>query len=128
MQYRYTRDTMKLKTVQYGTHNVELEKINDDIPSPCAAVADALDDIQYQIGELVRGGGSARSSIAYHKAKQSLSNLNLALNAAEKQNWKLTLEGHPEPSLGQESAMRLCEAVGQKNYKGSHSFLATNES
>lgn len=91
------KDTiLKLKVVQKGTHFVAIDKINNDIPSPCEVVADCLADLEYHIKELIKAGGSegnsVQSSAVYFQAKGSLLNLNDALQYATKQNWKLDLE------------------------------------
>lgn len=86
---------LKLKIAQRGTHILPVEKWNDDIPSPCECVAEALWDVEYCIGELVKAGGSINNSAFYERAKNALSGLNLALNAASKQNWQLEIERNP---------------------------------
>lgn len=87
---------MKIKVIQKGTHYVAIRDINNDVPSPCECVAEYLADIEYRLSELVRLGGNDESTAEKSSAARSLmysvENLNNALVAAEKQNWKLELE------------------------------------
>ena len=122
-----TESKLKLRVIKQGTHILPLGKMNDDVPSPCAVVADALADFEYRIGEWIRSGGDDSSTLRrenmFRAVHNSLELLNNALCAATKQGWVLTLEGHPEHSLVQESAMQLCEMMGKKDYKGSSCLI-----
>jgi hypothetical protein len=82
---------LKLKVVEKGTHILPVGEWNNDVPNPAEAVADALVELEFKIGELVKSGGAIQKPSAYHDVKQSVLGLNLALNAASKQNWKLEL-------------------------------------
>jgi hypothetical protein len=90
------RNRLNLKVVTKGTHILPVSEWNNDRPSPCECVAEALADLEYRIGELIKSGGAAMVEESggqhYHNARQALSGLNLALNAASQQGWKLELE------------------------------------
>jgi len=90
------RNRLKLKVVERGTHILPVSEWNNDRPSPCECVAEALADLEYRIDELIKSGGAAMvaedSEQHYHNARQALSGLNFALNAASQQGWKLELE------------------------------------
>ena len=90
---------LALKVVKEGTHYVKILEINDDVPSPAECVAEALTDLEFSLAELVKVGGAINNPEAYHYAKKSLLGLNLALNAASKQNWELELEQNPEKKV-----------------------------
>jgi hypothetical protein len=83
---------MKLKITQKGTHILPVSEWNNDIPSPCENVAEALIDLEYHIGELVKSGGAMGDSLVVRDTKSSLFGLVSALNAATRQGWKLELE------------------------------------
>jgi hypothetical protein len=87
---------LALKIVKRGTHILPVAKWNDDVPSPAECVAEALADVEYYIGELVKAGGAINNSAFYARAKNALSGLNDALNAASKQNWQLEVERNPD--------------------------------
>ena len=95
---------LELKVVKRGTHLVKMEKINDDVPSPAACVAESLADLEYRIGELVKIGGYnaekngafSENAHAFDNLLMSVNLLNSALNDASKQNWQLELEQNSE--------------------------------
>ena len=90
---------LKLKVVERGTHILPVSEWNNDVPSPCECVAEALADVEYRIAELVRLGGNDESTLSKSEAARNLScsiqNLNASLYDASKQNWKLELERNP---------------------------------
>lgn len=103
------KDTkLKLKVLRKGTHILPMSEWNNDVPSPCECVADALADLEYLIGELVKVGGAMQNPAAWNNAKNALSGLNLALNEATKQNWVLTLEGDPVEHTMPEAPVENC--------------------
>jgi hypothetical protein len=86
------QNRLRLKVVEKGTHILPFSKWNNDIPSPCECVAEALVDLEFHIAKLVKNGGTLNAPATYVNAKAALTGLNNALNAASKQNWKLELE------------------------------------
>jgi len=79
---------MKIKITQKGTHILPLSKWNSDVPSPCENVAEALADLEYSIGQIIKNGGVMNLDRAF----QSLKGLNNAVMAAKNQNWGLELK------------------------------------
>ena len=86
------RNRLNLKVVTKGTHILPVSEWNNDRPSPCECVAEALADLEYRIGEFIKTGGARIDPKDYEKARAALSGLNFALNAASQQGWKLELE------------------------------------
>lgn len=87
---------LRLKVVQKGTHILPMREWNNDRPSPCECVAEALYDLEYRIGELIRSGGDKASetgaeSIELQNVFNAARGLNSALVAATNQQWKLDL-------------------------------------
>ena len=81
---------MKLKVVQKGTHYVAIKDINNDIPPPPSFVAEYLGMLEYELGEMVKGGGNDPEAVK--KVTSVIQMLNTSLRDAFDQNWKLELE------------------------------------
>ena len=79
---------MKLKITQKATHILPYSQWNNDVPSPCENVAEALTDLEYRIGQIIKNGGSMNLNDVF----QSLKELNNAVIAAKDQNWGLDLK------------------------------------